>query len=235
MKFCLCLRLQGNVFNLILTMKNIEAVVFDIDGTLSPVNSWTAFSEGIGASVDKHLEIYKHHTKGEISYKESVTQLVGLWQATGKANMQFVHGLYESWEIKPEVYPLIDWLKENDYMTCLITGSVTDYAKHVAEKLGVDDYYASAEFYYDENGNFANFDYVLDQAPEKILHLKEFCQKRSIEPEQCIAVGDSWNDLELFKQTGNGLLIGDTDNEELIKAAYKRIPDLSVIKNILET
>jgi FMN phosphatase YigB (HAD superfamily) len=33
-------------------MQNIKAVVFDIDGTLTPQNSWTAFTRDIGVLIE---------------------------------------------------------------------------------------------------------------------------------------------------------------------------------------
>lgn len=213
--------------------KNIEAVVFDLDGTLTPGNSWTDLTRDLGGSVLNHLEIFGKHISGEASYEEARGQLTRLWQATGNANRDCIKSMYESWPIRPEANPLIGWLKQNDFLVCLITGSTIDYAEHIAKRLGVEDYFASAGFMFDENGDLTDFYYVLDQAAAKTEHLDIFCSTHAISPQRCLVVGDSGNDVDLFNVTGNGLLLGDSQNESLVRAASKRISTLTEVIEVL--
>lgn len=46
-----------------------KAIIFDIDGTLTPQNSWTAFTADMGASVEDHLSIYRSHLDGDNDIK----------------------------------------------------------------------------------------------------------------------------------------------------------------------
>lgn len=45
----------------------MKAVVFDIDGTLSPEVSWLALTRDLGASVEEHAQIYADYKAGRIS------------------------------------------------------------------------------------------------------------------------------------------------------------------------
>jgi phosphoserine phosphatase len=74
-----------------------KAIIFDIDGTLSPEISWLALTRDLGASVDEHIRIYTDLKQGRIDYPESKRQLINLWRATGNANKAFFQKLFENW------------------------------------------------------------------------------------------------------------------------------------------
>jgi phosphoserine phosphatase len=213
-----------------------KAIIFDIDGTLTPQNSWTAFTADMGASIDDHLAIYRSHLDGKIDLDASKEQLLTMWQATGRATKQHILEMYARWPIHPEAKPLIAWLKQQGYLICLNTGSVGVYAQHIAKELGIDEYYANAELFFDEDGSLASFHYTANQAEIKAEHFMTFCKKHRLQPSQCVAVGDGDNDIELFRLTGNGILIkGSKHKPELGKAAWKTIDSLDQIPTLLSS
>jgi FMN phosphatase YigB (HAD superfamily) len=59
-------------------MEKSKAVVFDIDGTLSPEISWLALTRDLGASVEQHIQIYQDYKEGRIDYEASKDQLIGI-------------------------------------------------------------------------------------------------------------------------------------------------------------
>jgi phosphoserine phosphatase len=58
-----------------MTNSSIEAITFDIDQTLSNKLSWLEITKGLGASVDKHLEIYQNLKEKKISLTNAIQQL----------------------------------------------------------------------------------------------------------------------------------------------------------------
>ena len=64
----------------------IKAVVFDIDGTLSPHVSWTKLTALLGAPVSGLNKIYENLKNGNSRYRESKYALLKLWEDTGKLN-----------------------------------------------------------------------------------------------------------------------------------------------------
>lgn len=215
-------------------MNKPKAAIFDIDGTLTPQNSWIAFSQDIGASVADHLAIYSQHLGGEISLDESKKQLLAMWRATGKANKAHIQSVFKNWPVKEDARDLVDWLKSQGYSICLITGSLGVYAEHIARELGVDHYYANAELYFDEDEELTDFHYTANQAEVKLQQFTDFCEAQGIEPGDCIAVGDSDNDIELFRATKHGILIeGEKISEELRESAWRTIHQLNEVKDLL--
>jgi hypothetical protein len=67
--------------------------------------SWLDFTRQLGASVDRHLEIFEAYKAERISYEASRRQLLGLWRATGRANRHTATSLFESWPLDPAGAP----------------------------------------------------------------------------------------------------------------------------------
>lgn len=216
-------------------MNKFKAVIFDIDGTLTPQVSWTSLTSDLGGSVADHLAIYEDLRSGKLGLAQSKAKLIELWQSTGRANETQIQQIFEAWPIRQAAYPLVEYLKAQGYHICLITGSLGIYAKHVAGKLGVEDYYANAELHFDAAGKIVDFSYETDQAKVKLAQLQEYCQRHNLQPQDCLPIGDSDNDLELFKATGNGLLINDNQHtsEELRLAAWKVVNSLQDVRLLI--
>jgi HAD superfamily phosphoserine phosphatase-like hydrolase len=216
-------------------MNKVKAVIFDIDGTLSPENSWTAFSRDLGSSVADHLAIFHDHLKGHIGLDQSKKMLLELWLKTGNAKKQYIETMYAGWPLRDDAKEVVDWLQSKDIRVCLITGSVDLYAEHIARRLGVEDYYANATLLFDQDGSLESFNYTTDQAEVKLQQFREFCKKYGLKESECIAVGDGDNDIELFRHTSNGVLLtGSGISNELQKATWQSIDRLGQLKNLIQ-
>ncbi len=214
-------------------MKNIKAVVFDLDGTLTDGVSWLSLTRGLGASVQQHSTIFKDLKEGKTTYTYAKKALVELWQATGKATKSNLEELFQGWPIKDEARDIITWLNQNGYVICLISGSVDTYTKILADRLNIHNYFANTKLIFNEDGELIDFNYELRQAQKKLEQFNIFCQQQKLTPEECLIVGDGDNEIDLFKATGNGVLLGNKDDVELKAATWKKIDSLNEIKDIL--
>ena len=211
-----------------------KAIIFDVDGTLSPEISWTALTRDLGASVEDHTAIYHQYKEGQINYTGSKRQLIDLWQATGNANKNYFLTLFESWPLIPEAPSIVENLAEK-YSICLITGSMDLYAQTVAQKLHVTDYYANTTLHWGETGSLLNMDYELNQAKRKLEQFLSYCSLHSIKPEECIVVGDSENDITLFEASGRGVAIGSEIPESLRKVSWQTIQTLDELPALVNS
>ncbi len=215
-------------------MMKPKAIIFDIDGTLSPEISWLALTRDLGASVDKHIRIYTDYKEGKITYKESKRQLIGIWHATGNANKSFFQKLFEDWPLDPAAQHIVEQARDK-HTLCLITGSIDLYAQIVARKLNVEYWYANTTLHWNEQDELVDMDYELNQADKKLEQFEEFCKTQELKPQDCIVVGDGENDLGLFKSSGNGvLLLGDEKADEYKQYAWKVAPNLAALEEILK-
>lgn len=226
-----------------MTTRPVKAIVFDIDGTLTPGNSWTAFTRDLGASVDDHMSIFRSHVRNEISLDESKVQLLELWLKTGKATKAHIEAAYDTRPIRPDAANLINWLKQEGYIVCLITGSVGLYAQHIATRLGVKEWYANGDLFFDWKGDLVSFHYTTDQVQVKLDQFSHFCARLSLQPQECVAVGDGENDVGLFELTQRGILIAggkesdgyhDHVSPALRAVAWREVECLERVQGILE-
>lgn len=121
----------------------IKAVVFDIDGTLTPDISWTTLTNKLGASADKHLRIYQDLKENKLTYEKSKERLLKLWKETGNAHRSYIKNLFEKWTIRNEAKNIVKYLKSKGFIICLITGSLDLYAKIIAKRLGIKYFYSN--------------------------------------------------------------------------------------------
>lgn len=212
-------------------MKSAKAVVFDIDGTLSPELSWTFLTKSMGASVDGHLQIYQSYKSCELDYKESKKQLIDLWNSTGNSNYDYMKAIFDSIALHNNAKLIIDSILKS-YDICLITGSIDIYAKSIADRLGISNYYSNTTLIW-QDCKLIDMDYHLDQAELKKEQFIDYCLRNNFDPNECIVVGDSENDLGLFDLSKRGVLIGSSDNKALKTKSWKSVTELSELLSIL--
>lgn len=212
----------------------VKAVIFDIDGTLTPGISWTKLTLELGASVPDHLQVYENFKLGKLTYEESKKALIKLWQSSGPITKDRLTRIFESWTLNEESIPLFRYIKSRGCKTCLITGSLDLYAEVIAKRLGADFWYANTKLVFEE-GKLVDFEYELDAGKKKLSQFVQFSQEQHLEPQECIVVGDDSNDIELFKLTGRGVAVESPASNTLEGVAWRKIKELAELKEILES
>jgi len=214
-------------------MAKIKAVTFDIDTTLTYGSSWTIITRELSASVKTHEFIYKELKENKISYKQAKEQLLNLWKATGNDNKNFFTKIFKNIYFKKGAQEIITYLKSKGIIICLITGSVDLYAKTIAERLGIDNYFANTELVWDKNNKLVDFHYDINQSAKKLKQFLHFCSQQKINTNDFYVVGDDENDIDLFKFTKKGIAIESEKIDKLKPYAWKVINNLSEIKKLV--
>lgn len=211
-----------------------KAVIFDIDGTLTTTNSWVDITKALGADSTKHDQIYLARKSGALNLEDSRKLLLELWQNTQNANETFLRTSFKKTELRPEAKKLFTHLHQKGYTTCLITGSNNLFAQEIANKLGTKYYFANAQFEFDDSGNLTGYDYEIDQGSKKLEQLQDFCAKQKIKLEDCIAVGDGANDIEMMKNVGLPIAIKtESEDQEIEKYTKQTIKNLDELNSFL--
>ncbi|MDP3974664.1 MAG: HAD-IB family phosphatase [bacterium] len=211
---------------------NIKVIIFDIDGTLIDGISWLKMTESLGADVQIHKKIFEELKNEKISYPESKSQLINLWLSTNHANKQNLLYIFNSWNLKIDAKEIINYLKSK-YEVILISGSLDLYVKTIAKKLNIKTWYANTTIFWDKNNKIYDFNYEENQAKKKLEQLNQFLYKSGYKKENCLIIGDGDSDLILFKELSYGIAINKKPFLELEKLAWKKITNLSEIKELL--
>jgi len=213
-------------------MERIKLVCFDVDETLVDGTSWLILTEGLGCSSEDILNIFNQAREGKTSFIEGERILTKMYQDTNNATKPFIKNLFESINVKPEAKDLISYLKEKGYLIYLISGAIDMYVESIAKKLNVDGFRANSSLEFDNSGVLQRINYRENQGEVKVGQLQDIINKLGIEVNQVIFVGDSENDIEVFKATGHGIAVHST-NEKLKEAAWRVVDSLLEIKDIL--
>jgi len=213
-------------------MENIKLVCFDVDGTLVDGTAWLLLTEALGCSSEKASNIFNQAREGKISFREGERLFAKMFQESGNATREFINDFFESIDVKPDVKNLIFYLKQKGYLIYLISGGIDIYVGSIYKKLGVDGFYANSSLEFDKNDILQKINYRENQKRVKLEQLQDLISKIGIDINQVVFIGDSNNDIDVFKATKHGIAISTTD-EELKKASWKEISSLSEIKDIL--
>ncbi|PIR98020.1 MAG: hypothetical protein COT89_02085, partial [Candidatus Colwellbacteria bacterium CG10_big_fil_rev_8_21_14_0_10_42_22] len=212
-----------------------KAVIFDIDGTLTKQSTfWRELTERLGGSVERHMQLFEELVEGKISREEVCEGLIEVWNSTGRAVKQKFGRIFDSIPLRNDAKEVVNYLGLKRYKLCIITGSLDIFADLIANKVGIKQWYSNGKTEWNADGSIKKFEFDPDQAELKAQQLKDFLKNNNLQAKECVMVGDSWNDIELFKLTGNGIAIkSEHFDEELRSAAWKTIKELSELKEIL--
>ena len=213
-----------------------KAVIFDIDGTLTEDRSWVRMTEGVGGSVEYNDKTFQDWREGKITEKETHQRLISNWSLGGKGFYKDIFSILNKTPFRPDVKETIKYLKDKDYLVCVITGSFDTYAKIICEELEIPSWFAITRLIWDKDGKLIDLETVKDDEAKlkKIDFFKQYGLKNNLQYSECVPVGDSENDTDLFKLTKNGVAIRtEFEKKELEQIAWKKIDHLIQLKEIL--
>jgi phosphoserine phosphatase len=190
-----------------LRLQDFKLIAFDMDSTLINIEC----VDEIADAVDRKAEvaaITEAAMRGEITdFKESLRRRVALLRGVTVADMERVD--VERLRINPGAADLINACKAAGMKVLLVSGGFTFFSERVRQRLGID--FTRANVLEVESGpNCGQLTgRLVDQAwgdicdgAEKRRTLLEVASLLSIEPRECIAMGDGANDLPMMGAAG---------------------------------
>ena len=180
--------------------RNRRLVAFDMDSTLIRQEVIDELAREVGAE-EEVSRITESAMRGEIDFKESLRQRVGLLKGMPEDRLEAVAGRIQLTE---GARRLIGGLKNFGFKTAIISGGFSYFGKHLQNTLGIDYVYANTLEIVDGVLSGKVTGKIVD-GPRKAELLKEIADKENIQLEQVIAVGDGANDLPMLNIAGLGI------------------------------
>lgn len=207
-----------------------KLVFFDCDGVLLiETIPWKRLHQAGGLSEEQDKKWLNEYYSGKISYEQWIKNIEETYIKNGM-NRSLFKKIISLYKINPEIYSLLDFLKEKKIKIAIISGGIDEYIKPVARKLGIELCRTNYSFEFDKNDKLKKINYFYPDKKSKVIEIKEICRRFNIKPIETIFVGDSINDLGAFKLTKHGVLYENENNDCYKKFAWKTIKNLEEIK-----
>ena len=177
----------------------IKLVVLDLDNvlidteTIDEIAAMKGIEEEIGEITLKAMQ-------GELPYEESIRQRVRMLEGI---SIDEINKKMDTLPFNPGAVETATKLKQMGYKTAIITGGFDVIALKVKEKINADyAFYNTLEV---EDGKLTGEVTGPLVTQDKVDVLKDLIQELGITLDECAAVGDGANDLEMIKNVKLGI------------------------------
>ena len=175
-------------------------VVFDVDSTL--IQGEVIEMLGAHAGVEPQVrEITEAAMRGELNFGESLERRVALLEGLPETVLDEVAA---SIELTPGARTTIRTLKRMGFRCGVVSGGFTKIIQSLVDDLGLD--FAAANELEVVDGKLTGrvVGEIVDRAG-KATALRRFAEEYDISLQQCVAVGDGANDIDMLSVAGMGV------------------------------
>ncbi len=175
-----------------------RAVLFDLDGTLTPVPSvWQHIHERLGLweeEAHRHLQAFE---RGEIGYEEFCARDAAHWKGMPEKDLREIT---DRIPYRPGVVECVELLKQAGLVVGVISTGLTLLIERVNRDL--DLAYAIANRLVARRGILTGEVKVNVEHGRKGEAVDLFCGQFGVDYREVIAVGDSEGDISMFEHSG---------------------------------
>ncbi|MFX0183605.1 MAG: HAD family hydrolase [Candidatus Hodarchaeota archaeon] len=195
--------------------KNV-LVAFDFDGTLTTADfrsSWQAVHEYFGTWVSHGEPALQRFLKGEITYYEFCKLDAEAWINRTEAEYQRA---LDTIILREGVSEFVTFLQEQGCILVIISMGLGDIVKKFAQNYNFDYWIANDII---RHNNLITGEVMINiDLREKGKIFEAILQQYNIKPQNSVAIGDAWADIEMFEIAGVSIAI-EPRNERIATSA----------------
>lgn len=175
-------------------MPQVKAVIFDLDGTLTPIHSvWQYIHERLGTWENQGLRSLQAFLAGRITYRQFADRDVGSWIGVTRATME---SIVAEIPLRPGAEAAAAKLKQKGVRMAILSSGLDLLAEPVAARLGVDLCVANGLGFTD--GIVDGSIRIRVPWHGKPDQLPCICRALGVIPDEVAVVGDGVGDAPLF-------------------------------------
>lgn len=178
--------------------RRFRAVLFDLDGTLTPVRSvWQHLHEALGlwdGEAEHHQQAYR---AGSISYEEFCARDAEHWKGRRVAELKVIA---DRIPYRAQAREGVEAVRASGALAGVVSTGLTLLADRVHAELGLA--FTIANRLVARRGVLTGEVKVNVEHRRKGEAVELFCRQFGIDPEEVISVGDSDGDISMFEKTG---------------------------------
>lgn len=207
--------------------------VFDMDGVLTQNPSSWGFVHGkLGVDNTRNLNLYRN---GELTYMEFLKSDVNLWlDKMGRISSGTVIGILDEVPLREGIRETVSALKSMGIRTAIVSGGIYWLAERVG-KVAEFDMILANKIKTDDSGFIIPDGHVLVDPKHKDRNIKELQAEFGVKPEETISVGDTLQDVAMFRNSGLSVAFNPVDPEMKERATFSTSGNnISVILEYIE-
>jgi phosphoserine phosphatase len=179
-------------------LSDFKLLAMDMDSTLITIEciDEIADMQGLKPQVS---EITESAMRGEIDFRQSLTQRVALLKGLDASALQRVYD--ERLHLSPGAENMLSAVKKAGLKTLLVSGGFTFFTDRMKARLGLDYTHSNVLEIIDGKLTGKVIGTIVD-AEEKQCTVERICTELGISPHQAIVMGDGANDLKMMSVAG---------------------------------
>jgi len=179
-------------------MSGFRLAVFDVDGTLTRVEScWRFIHERLGTWENGGKKNAERFFRGEISYEDWAQMDAALWK---NVPVEKIRQIIAEIPLTEGIGEVFEFLGENGVKIVLLSAGRSMLAERIVEKFHIDCYVANELEV--EDGKITGKVKVKVSLSNKGEILEEILRKFNVKHEACLAVGDDETMIPVFQKVG---------------------------------
>jgi phosphoserine phosphatase len=191
----------------------LRLAIFDLDGTLKQVRDPYVFLHKRLGTWEAAQVFSAKGMAGELSYDDWLRLDASLWKGVSRATME---EFFREDPYLPGARQTVLGLRKAGVRVALVSSGPSVHAEQVQAELGLDQVFANQILF--ENGRATG--QACTRVPEngKARIVAQLQHEMGVEPGECLAVGDSPSDIDMFRQVHLGVAVNPS-SEEVREAA----------------
>jgi phosphoserine phosphatase len=211
-----------------LSRRSKRLIVFDVDSTLVQGEVIEMLAARAGAEAEVRA-VTEAAMAGELDFTESLRRRVAVLAGLPESVLAEVAG---ELELTPGARTTIRTLKRLGYRCGVVSGGFTRVIADLAEDLGLDFCAANELEVVDGRLTGRVIGEIVDR-PGKAVVLRRFAEEFGVPLEQCVAVGDGANDIDMLSTAGLGIAFNAKPALREVADTALSLPYLDVVLFVL--
>ncbi|MBP5790398.1 MAG: phosphoserine phosphatase SerB [Neisseriaceae bacterium] len=180
---------------------DLGLIVSDMDSTLITIECIDEIAARLGIK-SQVAAITERAMRGEIDFRQSLTERVGLLKGLPVSELQIVYD--EVLKLTTGAEELLTACHQKGVKFMLVSGGFTFFTDRLKQRLGLDYTYANVLGV--ENGKLTGtVDSEIIDAQKKVQLLQQYREDLGLQEIQVLAVGDGANDIPMIQAAGIGV------------------------------
>ena len=210
-----------------------KLAVFDMDGVLTGTpSSWEFVHRKIGVDNSRNLSLFKN---GRITYMDFLRSDVELWiEKLGNVPADYIRGILDLVPLRCGIAETMSSLKKMGIKTAIISGGIYWLAEKISKFADFTEIHAN-KIQTNANGEIIPDGTVMVDPGRKDVVLRTLQEKLGIAEKETFSVGDTLQDVAMFRRSGYSIAFNANDFSMTGKAsASMKGNDLTQILELIE-